>query len=403
MENSTTNLPLEGIRVLEVASWVMIPSAGAILAAYGAEVVKIEPSGSADPSRAFTVEIENEQIEPGFELSNAGKRSITLNLNTDTGQEVLHRLIARSDVFLTNIRAASLERAELTPALLHDRYPTLVIAHGTGYGLDGPDAGRPAFDELAYWGRGGIGRALAPKDDPPVQLVGAMGDLPSGVAVVAGVMTALFRREREGIGSIVDVSLYGAGLWSNGWEVQTALLGKSSRETMRREHRVNPLYNCYRCADGTWIQFAMHQAGRYWPLVCTALERPDLVDNPRFRDFDSILENAYEATQILDSTIGEINLEELQPRLDAADLPWAPIMSLEDIATDDQARVNGMIRTKKHRSGLDIDSIAPPFQLRDQPPRLEPSPAVGQHREELLIELGYEWDEIVELGKTGAF
>ena len=254
--------PLAGVRVVEVASWVMVPSAGAILAANGADVVKVEPSGSADPSRATTFEIDGDVIEPGFELSNSGKRGITLDLRSDAGQEVLHRLLDEADVFLTNVRPAALERAGLVPDELHARYPELVIAHGTGYGLEGAEADRPAFDELAYWARGGIGRTLAPADEPPVQLVGAMGDLPSGVALVAGVMTALFRRERGEGGAIVDVSLLGTGLWTNGWELQQALIGQPRRPTQPREARLSPLYNCYRCADGRWVQFAMYQAGR---------------------------------------------------------------------------------------------------------------------------------------------
>jgi formyl-CoA transferase len=230
-----------------------------------------------------------------------------------------------------------------------------------------------------------------------------MGDFPSGTAIVAGVMTALFHRERTGDGSIVDVSLYGAGLWTNGWELQTALLGQEYRRSRPREERANPLYNCYRCAGDRWVQFAMFQAGRYWAPLCNALGRPDLIEDPRFADFDSILVHAAEATALLDEIMASLDLDELAPRLDAADLPWSPVLSLEEITTDEQARVNGMVRTKRHRSGLQIDTVAPPFQIRGQPARLEPAPEVGQHREEILLELGYDWHEITALESAGAF
>jgi crotonobetainyl-CoA:carnitine CoA-transferase CaiB-like acyl-CoA transferase len=147
----------------------------------------------------------------------------------------------------------------------------------------------------------------------------------------------------------------------------------------------------------------MFQAGRYWAPLCTALGRPDLIEDPRFADFDSILAHAAEATALLDEIMASLDLDELAPRLDAADLPWSPVLSLEEITIDEQARVNGLVRTKQHRSGLQIDTVAPPFQLRGQPPRLEPSPEVGQHREEILLELGYDWDEITALEGAGAF
>ncbi len=316
---------------------------------------------------------------------------------------MLHRLIERVDVFLTNIRSDALRRADLEPATLQARYPELIIAHATGYGPEGPDAGRPAFDELGYWARGGIARTLAPEDEPPVQLVGAMGDFPSGVAIVAGISTALFRRERSGGGAIIDVSLYGAGLWTNGWELQTTLLGQPPRRATAREARPNPLYNTYRCADGRWVQFAMFQAGRYWAPLCEALDRPDLVTDPRFADFDSILEHATEATALLDAAVGTVALDDLAPRLDAADLPWSPVLSLDEIRTDEQARANGLIRAKPHRSGIEIDTIAPPFQFRGQPADLAAAPEVGQDREALLLELGYDWDEIAALAERDAF
>jgi crotonobetainyl-CoA:carnitine CoA-transferase CaiB-like acyl-CoA transferase len=396
-------LPLEGIRVVEVASWVMVPSAGAILAAYGADVVKVEPAGSADPSRASHIEIDGERIEPGFELANAGKRGITLDLRSEAGQEVLHRLIEGADVFTTNVRAGALERAGISTASLRVRYPELVIAHGTGYGLVGEEAKRPAFDELAYWARGGLGRTLAPEGEPPVQLIGAMGDLPSGVALVAGIMTALFRRERGGGGTIVDVALLGAGLWTNGWELQMALLRHPRRRSVPRSDRPNPLYNLYRCADGRWVQFAMFQAGRYWPPLCAALDRHDLASDPRFAGFEGIIEHAAEATALLDEAVGAWALDDLAPRLDENDLPWAPVRSIEELVDDEQARANGFIRSRELRSGREIDTIAPPFLLRDVELSLGSAPEPGQHREELLLEVGYSWEEIERLAEAGAF
>ena len=275
-------LPLTGIRVIEVASWVMAPSAGAILASFGADVVKVEPTGSGDPTRAFTIEIDGATLEPGFELSNSGKRGITLDLANDAGREVLDRFLAGADVFLTNLRPASLERAGLLPETLHERYSRLVIADATGYGRVGAETGRAAFDSLAYWARSGIGRALAPDGEEPVQQTGAMGDLPAGVALLAGIMMALFARERGQEGMIVDASLLSVGMWTNGWELQQSLLGATRELRPGRGQRRNPLNTCYRCGDGRWVQFAMFQPGRYWGPVCKAIGR---TTSPKIRAF----------------------------------------------------------------------------------------------------------------------
>ena len=381
----------------------MAPSAGAILASYGADVVKVEPSGGSDPIRAYTVEIDGTTIEPTFELSNSGKRGITLDLANDGGREVLERFIAGADVFLTNLRPASLERAGLVLETLHERYPSLVIAGATGYGRVGAEVDRAAFDSLAYWSRGGLGKALAPGDEAPVQQTGAMGDLPSGVALVAGIMMALFARERGHGGVIVDASLLGVGMWTNGWELQLSLLGQTEDLRPGQGQRRNPLNNCYRCADGRWLQFAMFQAGRYWAQLCEAIGRRDLAEDPRFRDLASILEHADEARLEIGETLSGYTLEELAPLLDGADIPWAPISSIDDLAMDEQARANGFIIRRKHRSGREIDVVAPPFQLRGVPLVLDGSPEIGQHREELLLELGYDWPEIERLDRAGAF
>lgn len=396
--------PLDGIRVVELASWVMAPACGAILSAHGADVVKIEPAGSADPSRGTrSLPVGDALIEGGFELANNAKRSIQLDLASDAGVEVLHRLLERADVFLTNVRSRSLERTGIDAQTLHARYPRLIVAHATGYGRLGDDSNRPAFDELAYWSRSGIARTLATDDDPPVQLQGALGDMPSSAMLCAGILLALFRREREGGGAIVDLSLYGAGIWSNGWALQSVLLGAPDGPSRSRRHRPNPMYTSYRCADGRWVQLAMFQPDRFWRPLCEAVGRPELANDERFATREELLAHSYEAVLELEEAIGALTLDVLARQLDERDLPWSPIFSMSDVASDEQARLNGYIVTKRHRSGVEMDSIAPPFQLRGEQLRFEPAPEVAQHQEEVLLEIGYDWDEIAALRRRGAF
>lgn len=399
----TDRLPLDGVRVVELASWVMAPAAAGILASYGADVVKIEPAGGGDPSRGGTVVVDGQPIEAGFELANNHKRSVHLDLGTEAGREVIQRLLEHADVFVTNVRTGALTRAGLLPADLLEAYPRLVVAHATGYGTRGPHVERPAFDELAYWSRGGIAAAITPESQPPVGLAGAMGDLPSAVAMVAGVTMALLQRERDGHGGIVDVSLYQCGLWTNGWVLQQALVGAEVRQRRDRTASFSPLYNSYRCRDGKWVQFAMLQPDRYWRPLCMALERPDLGEDERFRDATSLREHAGEAIVELDRLIGAIDSDDLERRLDGQDLPWSPIFNTAEIAADEQARVNGYIVPKAHRSGVPIETVSPPFHLRGATLQFGPAPEAGQDTEVVLAEAGYSWDEISSLRERGAY
>ena len=397
--------PLAGITVVELATWMMTPASGSVLASFGADVIKIEPAGSADPMRRLNevIGVNVSTLAPGFELVNNGKRSMQLDIKSEAGREVMQRLLERADIFLTNVRAKSLERAGLDPEALHQRYPRLIVAHGTGQGRFGPVADRPAFDELAYWSRGGIATALQVDGTPPVALNGAMGDLPTAVTLVAGMLLALYRREREGQGAIVDVSLYQCGMWANGLGIASALAGQPRQPRLGRRHTFSPLDTSYQCADGAWVQFAMLQATRYWGPLCEALERPELADDPRFDSMEHLLENGPEAIAELEQAIGLLTRDELGRRLDSRDLPWSPLFEVEEIVGDEQARANDYIVKKQHRSGVEMETLAPPFGLRDEALRLEPSPEAGQHTEEVLLELGYGWDEIGQLRERGAF
>ena len=396
--------PLAGITVVELASWMMTPASGSILASFGADVIKIEPAGSADPMRRLNeVGASVGALEAGFELVNNGKRSMQLDIKSTAGRDVMQRLLERADIFLTNMRATSLERAGLDPEALHQRHPQLIVAHGTGHGRFGSVVDRPAFDELAYWSRGGMGTALRVEGTPPVALNGAMGDLPTAVTLVAGMLLALYRREREGQGAIVDVSLYQCGMWANGLVIAAALAGQPRQPRLGRQHAFSPLDTSYQCADGAWVQFAMLQVMRYWGPLCEAVERPDLAGDPRFDTIEQLLENRLAAIAELEQAIRLLTRDELGRRLDSRGLPWSPIFEVEEIVDDEQARVNNYIVKKQHRSGVEMETLAPPFGLRDEELRLEPSPEAGQHTEEVLLELGYGWDEIGQLRERGAF
>jgi crotonobetainyl-CoA:carnitine CoA-transferase CaiB-like acyl-CoA transferase len=393
--------PLAGLRVVELATWFYVPGCAAILATHGADVVKIEPAGSADPVRVNRNA--GTASSPSFEMVNNRKRSIQLNLQSEAALEVLERLIEQADVFITNVRGKALERIRMDGPAVTKRHPRVVYAHGTGYGPVGPLADAPAFDNVAYWARGGIAEVLRTDDEPPVQLVGAMGDLPTSVALAAGILMALLRREREGRGAIVDASLYGAGLWANGAAIAGALAGTPPQRGRGRLFRANPLSTVYRCLDDRWVQFLMGQTDRYWQPVCEALGRPDLVTDERFTTHEQRLMNHIAGITELQSTIGKMTLAEVEAAMAGLDAPWAPVFDAVQAANDEQARLNEYIVEKRDLAGEPVRTIAPPFRLRGEALQMGPAPAVGQHLEEVLLEIGYDWAGIEALRARQAF
>lgn len=393
--------PLAGVKVVEISSFMMTPVAGALLAAHGADVVKIERAQAADPMQRLNMQ--GVSFQSGYELANNAKRCIHLNLSAPGANEIVQRLLANADVLLTNVRTEALRRADLDPEELSERYPRLIIAHGTGYGPNGPESGRAAFDELAYWARSGIASALQVEGQQPVSLVGALGDLPSGVSLVAGILMALLRRERDQRGGLVDVSLYQCGIWANAGVIAQALAGAPPREKRTRANQMSPLYTSYQCAGGEWIQLAMMPPMRYWRTVCTVLGRGDLLEDERFATFEALSANSSQAIAELEPMFGELSRKEIGVLFDAHDLPWSPIYEVADVTQDAQARANGYIRSKLHRSGDVIETIGPPFSLLDFEPIMEPAPESGQHTEEVLLELGYTWGQISSLRDADVF
>lgn len=391
-------MPLEGIKVLEVATWVMAPAAAGMMATFGADVIKVEPPGGGDPSRGSTAIVDGAVVEPGFELANGGKRSIQIDLSSTIGQRAVHAILADCDVFVTNVRASGLERAGLDPAALVLRYPRLIVAHATGYGPQGDHTNRPAFDELAYWSRAGIASILRRgPDEPPVGLVGAMGDLPSASALLSAILMALLRRHQTGRGGIVDVSLLQCGLWANGWALQPALAGVPRRPRGDRLHPMSPLYTMYQCRDGEWVQLAMPQPDRYWAGFCAAIGKPEMATDERFSNRAALVANAPEAAALIQDVFSQLGLDEVTRILDLADLPWSPIFDVQQVIADEQSRVNGYITSKSHRSGITMETLGPPFSLRGTSPLLRPAPEAGQDTEIVLSELGLTWDEIASV------
>jgi formyl-CoA transferase len=394
-----TTGPLDGIRVLEVANWLAAPAGCALLADFGADVVKVEPPGG-EPYRGYG------GVQTGFnyffELDNRGKRGMTLDLDNPTAREVIYRLLPQMDVFVTNLLAGRRERYGLTYEELVKHRQDLIFVSVTGYGSEGPDRNRPGYDYAAFWARSGImGMMGEPDAAPPAQRPG-MGDHTTAMLVAGSTAMALLHRQKTGEGQQVDVSLHNTGLWVLGIDVQTSLVAKMDLPRISRQAVPNPLWNTYETRDGRWIMCVMLVADRYWKPFCRAIEREDLVDDERFNSFAGRGMNNQALIAVLDQVFASRTLEEWRPRLDGEGLIWAPAQTLTEAINDPQAQAREPFAEIEHPSQGKIRLIDTPAKFSRARVGVQgPAPELGQHTEEVLLAAGYDWEEIAALRAGG--
>jgi crotonobetainyl-CoA:carnitine CoA-transferase CaiB-like acyl-CoA transferase len=395
--------PLAGIRVVEIGFWVAGPAAAGIMADWGAEVIKIEPP-TGDPMRGLfsTAAGIDVPINPPFELDNRGKRSMALNLLHDEGREIALALIDRADVFVSNLRLSALQRAGLGFEAVHARNPRLVYCSISGYGPNGPDRDRPAYDVGAFWARAGVAASLAPKGSDPPQQRGGMGDHMTAVASVSAICAALVARQRTGEGQFVNTSLMRTGVYMLGWDVNTRLRFGRVESAYDRRRIPNPLVNCYRSSDGRWFWLLGLQGDRHWPDLIRAIDRPDLLRDSRFADIRTRREHAEACVAALDDVFAGQTMEYWAGAFDRAGMWWAPVQTVSEMIDDPQARAGGAFVPTQVAEG-EVDMVASPADFAATPgPTPSMAPEFGQHTEEILLELGYDWERIALLRDDGA-
>jgi crotonobetainyl-CoA:carnitine CoA-transferase CaiB-like acyl-CoA transferase len=399
--------PMEGIRVLEVAQFTFVPAAGAVLADWGADVIKVEHAERGDAQRGLSRLMGmpvGDSFAPLMEHPNRGKRSIGLALEKPEARAVLSELIRTSDVFLTNFLPSARARLGIELDDVRKINPGIIYVRGSGFGSQGPEADRGGYDSSAFWARGGSALGTTPVDYDGLcpMPAGAYGDSIGGMTIAGGIAGALFARERTGEPSVVDVSLLGVGAWANALSVGFALLagGPLPRRTSKTAP-TNPVVGNYRTADDRWLVLAMIQPGRYWTEFCRAIEREDLITDDRFSDTGRLMENAAAAAAIIADVIGARTLAEWTARFARLEGQWAIAQDTWEVGQDPALRANGLIAEVTDADGVRRELVANPVQFDEAPVSISRAPQFAEHTDEILAELGMSDEKLIELKLTG--
>ncbi|HVZ06292.1 CaiB/BaiF CoA transferase family protein [Rhodopila sp.] len=390
-----------GLRVIDCASYVAAPAATTVLADFGAEVIKIEPPGGGDPWRS-------QYKRPGMPdadhnhpwlMDNRNKKGLVLDLKSPNGLQVLHRLLARSDIFVTNTPLPGRARLGIRYRDLAEKYPRLIYASLTAYGEVGDEADKTGFDATAYWARSGLmDEVRADHRAMPARSVPAMGDRPTAMALYGAIVTALYQREKTGKGGEVRAALMASGMWANAYLIQAELCGTQFPPRPPREESISALTNLYRTLDDRWFMLAAINE-RQWPALAKAIDMPELVADPRFVDAVSRRTHAVTLTQILDSVFARKMLSEWRGILDQAGITFGVVGKAAEIVTDKQAHDAGFLRPLSDTGLMTVDS---PFTVSDAPKvAATEAPGYGQHTGAILCDLGYSKAEIADLRTSG--
>lgn len=381
---------LEGIKVVEHATYMAAPGAGGMLRDWGASVIKIEPPGG-DPIRKFFQTIGTDITDnPVFAFDNRGKQSIVLDANSDEGREVLKQLVQDADVFLTNVRPGGLSRSGLDYESLSKINPKLVYCSLTGYGLEGEDRDRPGFDVASFWARSGVAALTIPKGEDLFALRTAFGDHTTSMATVAGICAALVEAQRTGKGRLVEASLLRAALYALGSDFAIQLFFGRIGSTKSRKEQIQPLMNFFRTKDQKWICVVPRQGNEDWPRLCKAFGMEEHVENEKYSTAKSRRRNNAELVEMIDNVFAKYTYSEMSIRLDDEKIAWAPVQTLAEVANDPQVvSAGGIVKTPSENDGEAFNSPGSPIRFpgADDGPK-GPAPKPGEHTRQILESCG---------------
>lgn len=388
---------LQGIRVLEVAQWWFVPSAGAALRDWGAEIIKVEHPEVGDPQRGLMT---SGMVAGGtgvnfmMEQPNRGKKSVAINLKSPDGVELLYKLAETCDVFLTSFLPDLRQRLEIDVEHIRARNPNIIYVRGTGQGARGPEINKAGYDGTSYWCRSGMAYAMTRRDaEIPAGPRPAFGDGVGGLTIAGGIAGALFHRERTGEATTVDVSLLATAMW----QLAPDIAMSPAADTMLSGGRgapANPLVNNYQTGDGRWLQLIMLQADRDWPDFCEHIDRADLIEDPRFASMALRRENTADCVRVLEEVFAKRPLAEWRERFETLRGAWTPVQTPREVHDDPQVVANDFLGEVAAADGSSFKLVSNPIQYDEEPYSLEPAPEHGQNTEEVLLDLGLSWDQI---------
>lgn len=402
---SEMNRPLKGVKVLELATFIAGPCCARYLADLGAEVIKVEaPNG--DPLRYTAVNEGRpygDQEDTSFCLENTGKKCITLNTKSETGREVLEKLIADCDIFITNWRQPALKRSGLDYETLKEKYPKMVMGYVSGYGEKGPDKDLPGFDFTSFFARGGVMGTMYDIDSSPMLPIAGFGDHQVGIYLASGIIAALYRARETGKGDQVTVSLFHTALWDISLFLQCNQYGDSSTQyPVSRKKIANPLNVAHKTKDGYWVQFAMPRYDFYYPTFMKALGREDLIDDPRFFPQTALQDHLVEFYEMLHDEVQKKTLGEVEVMMKEADLPYAVCQTWNQILVDEQAWASDALAKVTFPNGAERSMVRTPVIFSEtELASYERASFLGEDTQAVLSQLGYSEEQIEAMIAAG--
>ena len=394
---------LEGYRVVDLSTYVAAPTCGRLFADMGAEVIKVEPP-SGDVWRYFGTACRcpaTEEENPVFDMYNANKKNLCLNLKAPEGREIFFKLLETADVFITNNRVQALKKMGIDYDTLKDRFPRLVYGLLTGYGIDGPDKDDPGFDAVAYWGRSGYLADLRVEGNYPVVPPASFGDASTGTALFGGLCAALLHRDKTGRGDLVDISLYGAAIWYSS-TMMVITQPQYNDAYPKKRSQVNPLVTNYLCKDGEWIITCILEYGRFFKPLCESLEIPEMAADPRFNTFEKLLEHRDEAIPMLEAAFAKFDSDTISKRLKAVDCVFGRLRHFREIHKDAQAFANDNVRNFTFKSGHQAVMPMTPLKSREMGKAdYAAAPLLGEHSASIVKALGYTDAQVAAFEASG--
>ena len=385
------NQMFAGVRIVELAQFVFVPAASAVLADLGAEVIHVE-AVTGDPYRTMQINDgrQTQSANLSMEQNNRGKKSVAIDMKTREGRELFLKLIDTADVFLTSVRPAALKRLSLGLDVIRARNPRIVYVHGNGLGFQGVEAERPGYDASCFWARGGFANALTPAGQPPIKPRAALGDHAGAMNIAFGIAAALFRRERTGEVASVEVSLLSSAMWILSSDVCLAQAVSADVYNSAMSERLYAQKRGYRTSDGRYVQLMFLDPVRYWADLCEKVGRPELVQDPRFAEAPSRDANGAALIAELDSAFASRTLAQWRAAFKGWDAPWEVVQTMQEVANDPQALANNYQYSVKVSDGTDISVVAGPVSFNGSAVPVDPrcSPGLGEHTADVLRSIG---------------